>query len=403
MFNSYKSITNNRALVYVLFLIVLLYMFMWTVCIPALPTIAKYYAQDKKQIYNIVINYLFGVGISQLFYGIMSDIFGRRYVLLIGNFICILGSFVILVYDSLDVMLVGRFIQGIGAGSFVVLWKAIARDITIGKDNIFISIVSSMMIVAGVLQIISPIIGGYITVFYNWRAVFFVILLFSILSFFYIFTFLPETLANPLQHHSIINYINKNLKSIITNLDFWSFTLISSVALSSVTIFQYSSSFILEHQLGLKPNQLAYMQVFNVIGFYMGNTFARKYLSKQLYYFIFAIFFMFVGTNIMHTYTTSTVLKLMLPMFIYSLGTGIIIPFATAYAIVKHENIGFVSSFTGTIQMLIVTCFCKFFNAHMQITTQRSIARILFICTLINLLIYFVHIFIDSQGKLKNK
>ncbi|WHA05714.1 MFS transporter (plasmid) [Candidatus Bandiella numerosa] len=403
MFNTYKNITNNRVLVFVLFLIVLLYVFMWTACIPALPTIAKYYAQDKNQIYNIVINYLFGVGISQIFYGSMSDIFGRRSILLVGNFISIIGSFVVLVSDSLDVMLVGRFIQGIGAGSFVVVWKAIARDITIGKSDTFISIVSSMMIVAGVLQIISPIVGGYITVFSNWRTIFFVMLLCSILSFFYIFIFLPETLANPLQHYSVLNYINKNLKSIITNLDFWSFTLISSVALSAVTIFQYSSSFILENQLGLQPNQLAYMPVFNVVGFYMGNTFAHKYLSKQLYYFIFAIFFMFVGASIMHTYTTSTILKLMLPMFIYSLGTGIIIPFATAYAIVKHENIGFVSSFTGTIQMLVVTCFCKFFNAHMQITTQRSIAKILFICTLINLLIYFAHICIDSQGKLKNK
>lgn len=403
MFNTYKNITNNRVLVFVLFLIVLLYVFMWTACIPALPTIAKYYAQDKNQIYNIVINYLFGVGISQIFYGSMSDIFGRRSILLVGNFISIIGSFVVLVSDSLDVMLVGRFIQGIGAGSFVVVWKAIARDITIGKSDTFISIVSSMMIVAGVLQIISPIVGGYITVFSNWRTIFFVMLLCSILSFFYIFIFLPETLANPLQHYSVLNYINKNLKSIITNLDFWSFTLISSVALSAVTIFQYSSSFILENQLGLQPNQLAYMPVFNVVGFYMGNTFAHKYLSKQLYYFIFAIFFMFVGASIMHTYTTSTILKLMLPMFIYSLGTGIIIPFATTYAIVKHENIGFVSSFTGTIQMLVVTCFCKFFNAHMQITTQRSIAKILFICTLINLLIYFAHICIDSQGKLKNK
>jgi len=403
MFNTYKNITNNRVLVFVLFLIVLLYVFMWTACIPALPTIAKYYAQDKNQIYNIVINYLFGVGISQIFYGSMSDIFGRRSILLVGSFISIIGSFVVLVSDSLDVMLVGRFIQGIGAGSFVVVWKAIARDITIGKSDTFISIVSSMMIVAGVLQIISPIVGGYITVFSNWRTIFFVMLLCSTLSFFYIFIFLPETLANPLQHYSVLNYINKNLKSIITNLDFWSFTLISSVALSAVTMFQYSSSFILENQLGLQPNQLAYMPVFNVVGFYMGNTFAHKYLSKQLYYFIFAIFFMFVGASIMHTYTTSTILKLMLPMFIYSLGTGIIIPFATAYAIVKYENIGFISSFTGTIQMLVVTCFCKFFNAHMQITTQRSIAKILFICTLINLLIYFAHICIDSQGKLKNK
>src|SRR5436305_9197592 len=77
---------------------------------------------------------LFGMAISTLFYGSLSDRYGRRPVLLSGLALFLVGSAISALTDSALTLVLGRFVQAIGAGAGITLGRAIAQDVY-GRDH----------------------------------------------------------------------------------------------------------------------------------------------------------------------------------------------------------------------------------------------------------------------------
>src|ERR1044071_5233081 len=78
---------------------------------------------------------LFGMAISTLFYGSLSDRYGRRPVLLSGLSLFLIGSAISVVTDSVFMLVLGRFVQAVGAGCGITLGRAIAQDVY-GRDRL---------------------------------------------------------------------------------------------------------------------------------------------------------------------------------------------------------------------------------------------------------------------------
>src|SRR6185295_11801720 len=71
---------------------------------------------------------LFGMAFATLFYGSLSDRYGRRPVLLSGLALFLFGSVISLMAETVNALIAGRLIQAIGAGCSLTLVRAIARD-----------------------------------------------------------------------------------------------------------------------------------------------------------------------------------------------------------------------------------------------------------------------------------
>src|SRR6202030_901245 len=78
---------------------------------------------------------LFGMAFATLFYGSLSDRYGRRPVLLSGLALFLIGSAVSAAADSIVPLVLGRFLQAIGAGCGITLGRAIAQDVY-GRDRL---------------------------------------------------------------------------------------------------------------------------------------------------------------------------------------------------------------------------------------------------------------------------
>ena len=113
---------------------------------------------------------LFGMAFATLFYGSLSDRYGRRPVLLSGLALFLVGSVVSLMAETANALVFGRLVQAIGAGCALTLVRAIARDAFRAEQ--LIKAIAYLTMFGTLGPMISPIIGGVLTDAFGWRSVF---------------------------------------------------------------------------------------------------------------------------------------------------------------------------------------------------------------------------------------
>ncbi len=113
---------------------------------------------------------LFGMAFATLFYGSLSDRYGRRPVLLSGLALFLFGSVVSLISETADALVFGRLVQAIGAGCGMTLVRAIARDAYRAEQ--LVKAIAYLTMFGTLGPMVSPIIGGVLIDMLGWRSVF---------------------------------------------------------------------------------------------------------------------------------------------------------------------------------------------------------------------------------------
>lgn len=160
--------------------------------LPALPQMAEALGiVEANQRQWIITAYLLGFGVSQIFYGTISDRYGRRPVLLVGLSIYVLASIVAAFSGSFEAMMAARAVQGIGAAATRVLVVSIVRDCYSGRE--MARVMSLAMIVFLAVPILAPSIGQAILWVAPWRWIFGVLTSFGAVVMLWVLLKLPET------------------------------------------------------------------------------------------------------------------------------------------------------------------------------------------------------------------
>jgi len=113
---------------------------------------------------------LFGMAFATLFYGALSDRYGRRPVLLSGLTLFLFGSAVSAFAETANALVLGRFVQAIGAGCAMTLVRAIARDAFRAEQ--LIKAIAYLTMFGTLGPMVSPVIGGLLIDTLGWRSVF---------------------------------------------------------------------------------------------------------------------------------------------------------------------------------------------------------------------------------------
>ena len=130
------------------------------VIVPAMNSIAVRYDASLSTVQVVISAYLFGLAAAQPFMGHLCDRFGRRPVMLAGFTVFVLASLACALANTLELLIVARFLQAVGTSAGTVASRAILRDTCDGDD-----LATGMSYVAaamGTAPIVAPIMGGLI-------------------------------------------------------------------------------------------------------------------------------------------------------------------------------------------------------------------------------------------------
>ncbi|MCS5882009.1 multidrug efflux MFS transporter EmrD [Klebsiella variicola subsp. variicola] len=159
---------KNFNLLLMLVLLVAVGQMAQTIYIPAIADMAVALNVREGAVQSVMAAYLLTYGISQLFYGPLSDRVGRRPVILVGMSIFMLATLVAITTHSLPVLIAASAMQGMGTGVGGVMARTLPRDLYEGAQLRHANSLLNMGIL--VSPLIAPLLGGILDTLWSWRA-----------------------------------------------------------------------------------------------------------------------------------------------------------------------------------------------------------------------------------------
>jgi len=328
--------------------------------LPSLPAIARAFASDTAEVQLTLSVFLAGFAASQVVYGPLSDRYGRRPVLIAGLGLYVAASLACMAAPDIGFLIAARFLQALGACAGVVLGRAVVRDVY-GRERAAKAL-SYMSMAMALAPTLGPILGGYLQVWFGWRANFLVLASFGASCLLAVFLLLPET--NPSRDAAATRgaQMLRNYLTLARDPAYVGYVLVGAFAYGGIFAFISGSSFVLIDVLGLSPDRYGLCFGAVVVG-YMIGTFASGRLSLAVgldRLILTGTLVGLAGGVLALGLALSDVLgvaAVVAPTFLYLIGAGLMLPNAIAGAIGPYPTMaGTASAFLGVVQMGLAAC-----------------------------------------------
>lgn len=163
----------------------------------------------------VISAYLVGFGLAQLFFGPLSDRFGRRIPLIVGLAIYVAAAFGSGFAPSFTILLALRFVQGLGAAATRVITISIVRDVFGGRA--MAEVMSLVFMVFMVIPVVAPGLGQLIMLFSEWHMIFVLMACIAFCIAAWATIRLPETLHPEYRRDFTVRVIADGFRIALTN------------------------------------------------------------------------------------------------------------------------------------------------------------------------------------------
>lgn len=244
---------------------------------PALPVLGQIFDKTPATVQLTIASFAVMFAVGQLFFGPFSDRRGRRTALLLGAGLTLAGSVIAGLADTIWMIIVGRAIQGLGAGSGLVVSRAIIRDIY-GPEGaakamaLLFALMSASFLAA-------PLVGGALLDLAGWRAVFTFAAAAAAIWLASTIFILPET--KPPASGSSTQAIHHTYIGLFQDRGFLSFMLTHSIAYAALYCFVAGAPYFFVQSMGMTPAGYGMIAAAVMSGFVLGS-FAVRYSSPRL-------------------------------------------------------------------------------------------------------------------------
>lgn len=241
--------------------------------LPALPIMPGELNTTASNIQMTIGIMTFGVALGQLFGGPISDTMGRKLPLIIGNLLCVISGIICAYAPSIEILLLGRFLQGLTGSVGVVISKAIARDFASGQE--LTKLFALLMMVNGLAPVLAPLVGGQLLLFTTWRVIFVILAVFSTILLVGSLLF-RESLPKEKRITGGVNVAVKNYITLIKDKRFLGQTLIQLFAFGGFFAYISGSSFVYQNIFNLSAQEFSYFFGINSCGIILASAISGR-------------------------------------------------------------------------------------------------------------------------------
>ncbi|MAM28887.1 MAG: Bcr/CflA family drug resistance efflux transporter [Flavobacteriaceae bacterium] len=258
-----------------------------------------------------------GLGVGPLLFGPLSDSLGRKPSVYLGFALFVAASFICIYAESLEMMVAGRILQGIGLSAPRTICIAIIRDLFDG--DYMARIMSFVTVVFLLIPIVAPALGQFVLNHYNWQGIFYVQIAISVVVAFWFWWRQEETLAVQNRIPFSVKRITAGFKETVKYKTTMGYTLISGFVVGSFLVYLSASQEIFQNQYGLEsefPYIFAGLAIAIGIAIFLNGTFVVRFgMEKMVTTALFGFFAVSVGYLLIYYNTAQPNIYILLAFF----------------------------------------------------------------------------------------
>lgn len=246
--------------------------------LPAFPAMTQGLGATPVEMQQTLSFYLAPFAFMMLWHGALADALGRRRVLLAALAVYVAASLFCAMAGSIEMLLLGRVLQGLSAGAGMVVSRAVVRDLLEGPAAQRLLAHAGMMFAVG--PVVAPLVGGWILAFFEWHAVFVFLALYGVLLFAAIWFLLPETLT-PAHRQSLHPVkLARAYLHVFSNRRFLALSFATAFNFSGFVLYVMSApKFLMEH-LGVSAQGFLWLFGPAMVGMVSGNYISSRLAGK---------------------------------------------------------------------------------------------------------------------------
>lgn len=358
--------------------------------LPGFLKMTQYFQTDLSNVQFSISTFLAGFAIGQLFWGTVSDRYGRKWPTIISLVLFILASVACIYSQNIEQFWVARFFQAFAGCAGVVIARAIVNEYFAQSQTM--QIFSLLAIIAGIAPIIGPVAGNFLVTSFSWQATFVSLVILGVICLVSVVLFLPETKDKSVQvQGNLIQEFKKVLKVKV----FLKYTLIGSITYSVLMIYLANAPYLIMEYGGLSSTMFSYIFAFNAIGLALGawlsNAVMSRWLSVEQIIKTTIVFGLLVSIVLwVMCLLTQPIQYLLVPLFLLVLTLGVLFPTTTKLALEPFlENSGSASALLGSLQLFvtfIISALTNIVPVDLLVLTGAAFV----ICHILYLLCFFI-------------
>jgi len=364
--------------------------------LPGFPAIEREFAESGVE--RTMATYLFGIAIGQLFYGPLSDRFGRKPPLYAGLLLYSLGAFGCALAANMTMLMSMRVVQAIGACAPLVIGRAVVRDRC--EPHEAARAYSMLMLIVSLWPIVGPTLGGWLSTVSDWRAVF----VFQGVAGVALVIAMHKMLAESRDPAHVVPLravqVARSYARLSVDRAFVGYSLVGGFAMGSLFAFVAGAPIVMTELYALTPQQFGWMIGLNGIAFMSAsrlNIMALRHstpaqvLTRAVWWpFVFALTFV-VGS----CFFTLPLWLVITLQFLFFISAGRVTPNVAALALAPHaREAGTASALMGALQSAVG----MFAGVAVALWSDGTLLRLVSVMALGALCSVLSYLWVGKQG-----
>jgi DHA1 family bicyclomycin/chloramphenicol resistance-like MFS transporter len=322
--------------------------------LPSFPAIGREFGASQIALQQTLSVYMFAYAFMMLWHGALSDALGRRPIVLAGLAVFGLGTLGCAIAGNVQSLWLFRALQGLSAGTGLVVGRAIIRDRFSGAEAQ--RMMSQMTLVFGIGPALAPIVGGALLNLLGWRSIFWAMLAWAIAMLVLCLRTLPETLPAAQRHPLHPRALWRNYHAVVAQPNFTLLALVPALNFCGFFIYIAAAPAFLVDLLGVSTWGFAWLFIPMIAGVMIGagisGQLAGRMSPQRQIRTGYAVLAAGVIVNLaICSFAPPLVAVNVLPIMIYTIGSSLIMPTVTLLLFDLFPTMrGMTSSLQGFIQ-----------------------------------------------------